>query len=116
MSLGDCIESEETTITVIDSNPVFLMWEDSYGVGSTWEEFADKSTIVPHMCFSVGWIVKETKDAIVIVPHISPPNEQIGAVECGCGDMVIPKSAIRDRRDLRQAYNGEDKKTENWRS
>ena len=74
---------------------VVVKWVDSYGCGSQWGEIPD-SEPGAHYCYSVGWLVRESVDAILLVPHISPNNDSIGSVEHGCGDMVIPRSAIRE--------------------
>lgn len=78
---------------------VWVKWVDSYGCGSAWEEISDIEPI-PHYCYSVGYLVAESKDCIVVVPHMSPKNTNIGSEENGCGDMTIPVCAIVEWRDL----------------
>lgn len=74
---------------------VLVEWIDSYGCGTNWETVDDMMAITPHYCKSVGWIVKETDEMILVVPHISPDNGDIGAKLSGCGDMAIPVCSIR---------------------
>lgn len=78
---------------------VLIRWVDSYGCSTDWNEIANARAIA-HECVSVGWIVKDGVDAVVVVPHLSPANDDIAAVEQGCGDMTIPTSAIRSIEDL----------------
>lgn len=77
----------------------YIEWADSIGVGSSWEHMENLAAKL-HVCFSVGWIVKETRKVIVVVPHISPKSNEHNSVDSGCGDMTIPKSAIIKRKRL----------------
>lgn len=79
---------------------VYIEWADSFGCSSEWTSTADVAD-VEHICISVGFLLKESKDIVVIVPHFSPANEKIDAKEQGCGDMAIPRSAIRQLRTLK---------------
>lgn len=79
---------------------IYVEWVDSYGCGSQWGVIPDKDP-VSHYCYSVGWAVKESVDALVLVPHISPRNEDIEAEESGCGDMTIPIVSIVRRLILK---------------
>ena len=69
---------------------VLIEWMDSHS-GRGWQD-RDRieSAAQPLYCKSVGWLLKETKDVAVIVPHISGRDSMIQ----GCGDLVIPKRAI----------------------
>lgn len=71
----------------------FVKWADSYGCSSSWESIHEHPPI-PHYCYSVGWLVRESEEFVVIIPHISPENDGIGSDELGCGDMTIPKCSI----------------------
>lgn len=73
---------------------VAVEWVDSYGCGAEWEEMPVRAPSAHH-CYSVGWMTAKTKDVVVIVPHISPENAEIGGNEQGCGDMTIPRCAVR---------------------
>ena len=78
---------------------VYVKWVDSYGCGHAWGEISDISP-APHYCHSVGWIVSESDECIVVVPHLSPAHDEIGAVENGCGDMTIPKVSIINQCEI----------------
>ncbi len=73
---------------------VCVKWVDAFGCSTTWEEIEDVEAHA-HYCYSVGWIVKESDDAIVLVPHYSPASELYNVKEQGCGDMTIPKLGIQ---------------------
>ena len=85
-----------------DYRLVYVRWRDSFGVGASWSETAGL-TSTAHHCLSVGWLVSESEDAICVVPHMSPANEETEAVEQGCGDMTIPRSAIVEITDLKRS-------------
>ena len=53
------------------------------------------------VCVSVGWIEKETKDHILIIPHISDITNKKSEGHA-CGAMTIPKVAILERIKLNQ--------------
>ena len=80
------------------SPPLTLIrWMDARGVGSDWESLEDIELQVTE-CQSVGWVLAERDDCVLVVPHIvlSPNHDP----EQGCGDMAIPKSAILSRHEL----------------
>lgn len=82
-------------------NIELIKWADSYGVSASWEEINPVDEI-PHVhCFSIGYIVAEDEEHIVVVPHMHPENDVIGATESGCGDMTIPKCSIVEREILK---------------
>jgi len=72
---------------------VKIEWADSYGVSSSWEEISDIKDI-KHVCISVGYLALDGDNIKVIVPHISPSNEEIGSCLQGCGNMSIPVQSI----------------------
>lgn len=54
----------------------------------------------PIHCRSVGWLVSDTRDTKVLVPHIS--GEKNGVVPYGTGDLAIPTKAIVKMQVLRK--------------
>jgi len=74
-----------------------IKWIDSYGVSSSWEDITDVE-MWPVVCTSVGVLVKETKDYVVLCPHCIPSNETVK--EQKCDKMVIPKVAIQTHNKL----------------
>ena len=96
-------DTEKTTIESPgpdDSAPlVFVRWVDSFGSSSEWSE-TEGLEAKSHVCHSVGWLKAESDDSIVVIPHISPANSEIGSDEHGCGDMTIPKRAIIEQIEI----------------
>lgn len=86
----------------------YIKWADSYGVGSSWEGIDGLKDEV-HYCHSVGWLVKEGKNVLILVPHLSLRNKSLGSNSTGCGDMSIPVSAIVDIQylDIREPLHEE---------
>ena len=82
---------------------VYIKWIDAFGVGAEWQPIEEMLGDAPMECESVGWIAKETKNYILIVPHIHGAVT-VGAnrrsEESGWGDMAIPQKAILERKDL----------------
>jgi hypothetical protein len=72
---------------------VLIEWLDSHS-GRGWQTIDQlESTAKPLYCRSVGWIVSENEDCMVIVPHIG--GEKQGEIMFqGCGDLTIPTKAI----------------------
>lgn len=74
---------------------VRLVWIDSHSMqgGGVW---TDKDDITCDLleCVSVGFVFRESDDAITLVSHIA--KSQVS------GDLCIPKCCIRERIDLGQ--------------
>lgn len=72
---------------------VIVKWLDAFGCSSSWRERDDIEKATPSICESVGWLIKDEDDYIVLVPHVA--NETLGSTWQGCGDMTIPRAAIQ---------------------
>ena len=48
---------------------VLVEWVDSLGCGSSWQAIEELSPELP-TCYSVGWVVHDSSECIVLVPHI----------------------------------------------
>jgi len=72
----------------------YIEWEDTRGVTQEWSDLKELKKVDTCICHSVGRLLRETKRKIILLPHWmdDPAN--------GCGEMAIPKSAIRKRRKL----------------
>ena len=77
------------------STKLFVIeWGDSAGdTENKWRWIEDMPKIKEHICISVGWITRETKRIIRVIPHISSYTNKHHQ-GCGQGIMEIPKSAI----------------------
>ena len=73
---------------------VLIEWVDSYSVYEQWDFLNDLKEPEIIKCKSVGFIVNETDESILIMPHISGDNE------AGKGGICIPKIAIIKRTEL----------------
>ena len=76
-----------------------IEWVDSYSVYEGWDFIKELSDPKIVKCLSVGWILKETEDCILLMPHISDTNdkETLGA---GRGGLTIPKISITNRKEI----------------
>ena len=72
---------------------MIITWKDSLGSSPTWEHLPEKP-VQTHICVSVGFLIQDNQDNVLLVPHLSPENKEIGVKDTGCGDMTIPKAAI----------------------
>ena len=79
---------------------VLLEWVDSGKVsGNEWTLATDlPDTAMIIVCKSVGWIVRESEDEIVIAPHMGGDN--LASPQQYLGLLSIPKSAIQQRTPL----------------
>lgn len=77
---------------------VLVEWLDSYGCSASWQDISG-SPAAPLVCRSVGWLLHDTDDCKVIIPHLSDPSHE-HANQQGCGDMAIPTRAVLNIVDL----------------
>ncbi len=66
---------------------VHVTWEDS-ARSSSWETFEELRGEHVIECRSVGWVIEDHDDHLVLGPHVGASPQQ------ACGTMVIPKRAI----------------------
>lgn len=84
----------------MDRDIVLIEWVDSHA-GRGWQTVDQlEASAEPLYCWSVGWLLKETDECKVIVPHIG--GEQNGDIMLqGCGDLTIPTKAITKMKRLK---------------
>jgi len=70
---------------------VLIEWLDSFGCSSTWRDAAGEAPPVL-TCYSVGWLLHDTDDCKVVIPHWTSSSSAVGRQ--ACGDMTIPARAI----------------------
>ena len=73
-------------------------WIDSASDSTEWTDLDDILKAVPALIESVGWLVKETKDFVHVLPNI--PTLTQGKQD-GFGGIVIPRSAIKKIRRVK---------------
>ena len=72
---------------------VLIEWLDAHA-GRGWQTAdAIRQAAEPLFCRSVGWLVCETPDCKVLVPHISGDKDGVEFLT-GSGDLTIPAKAI----------------------
>ncbi len=75
---------------------VYVEWEDALGCSSNWSSLSEAvapEDIGPPLARSVGWLCQESSKSITVVPHFMAETKY--SKPQGCGDMTIPRSAIR---------------------
>jgi hypothetical protein len=78
---------------------VLIDWLDSHS-GKGWQPLgAIEENGESVRCRSVGWLLSDTKERKVIVPHISGEKNR-GTIPYGCGDLSIPSRSIVKMRVL----------------
>ena len=87
---------------MIDKNNKLCLieWMDPYTFSDKWESISEMPNLENTICVSVGWIMKETKDNILIIPHISDIGNK-NSLGTGCSAMVIPKLSIVKRKKIK---------------
>lgn len=80
-----------------DFNLEWIRWLDAHGVTTEWTDVADLQKSDVPVLDSVGWVIKEEPEFIVVLPHKS---HKYPDGEFGCGEMLIPVEAVRSRVTL----------------
>jgi hypothetical protein len=78
---------------------ILIEWVDSYSVYETWDFIKELSEPTLQMCYSVGFVIKENDESIMIIPHLSGVSDySLGA---GMGGICIPKACILKINELK---------------
>lgn len=79
-----------------DMQLVYVEWIDSAGFAEGgWHQRDVVDSLGPHVISSVGWIIKEEDDYIVMCSHISSDGTNLAGEKC------IPKVAIQKRKKIK---------------
>ncbi len=73
-----------------------VAWLDHCGGRGEWTSVADLQSHFPVTIFSAGWIVKETKEFITLVPHAGIGKDG-HITESSQGELCIIKKCIIQR-------------------
>lgn len=74
--------------------PVLVIWDDSTQPVSRWRWVEDIEPEQPVRCYTVGFILHDTPDALTLAMSIGRDD---GENEQASGVTTIPKSCIRSR-------------------
>lgn len=67
---------------------VVVRWRDSSTIGNgKWIDLDGADEFASMECQSVGWVVGENEDCMVLAPHLADTEQ-------GCGLMAIPLECI----------------------
>ena len=90
----------------MDNDPklVLVTWLDSYGCSTEWQSMKDIDAPLL-TCTSVGWLIVDGEEAIVIVPHMSMPDHKHAEWQ-GMGDMTIPRTSVLSIENLEKRDAG----------
>ena len=75
-----------------------IEWRDSFGCSPNWGSL-DKDMIKPLHCVSVGLVIHEDEDCVVVAPHWTEQHPGMDTQHY-CGDMTIPTVSIVSRTEL----------------
>lgn len=78
---------------------VLVEWWDSHQNISGWAAVADITPDLP-LIRSVGWVVHDTPECLVLVANHG--EETRSSPEQACGEMTIPKVCVKRVRRLRE--------------
>lgn len=84
---------KQNTRTLARLKLVLVEWLDSHA-GRGWQTMERIAVAAePLYCHSVGWLLSDTKECKVLVPHFGGERDGDEMMQ-GCGDLVIPTKAI----------------------
>jgi hypothetical protein len=78
---------------------VLVEWKDHY-THDAWAE-KDRLPTAPEMCLTVGWLVKEDDQTMVVTSCLDPTNAADGLMG---GTWIILKNCVTSRKVLKKGY------------
>ena len=79
-------------------NPILVEWIDSAQPISAWMFLENKPSLEIIQCVSVGWVVGETDEVLMLAPNLG--DIESGGSGQASGFIRIPKSAVTRRVEL----------------
>ena len=76
-------------------NPILVEWIDSAQPISAWMFLENKPSLEIIQCVSVGWVVGETDEVLMLAPNLG--DIESGGSGQASGFIRIPKSAVTRR-------------------
>jgi len=77
------------------NNPILVEWTDSAQPISAWMFLENKPSLEIIQCVSVGWVVGETDEVLMLAPNLG--DIESGGSGQASGFIRIPKSAVTRR-------------------
>lgn len=78
--------------------PLLVEWQDSAQPVPSWRFLDDAPAMAVVACVSVGWVVQETREVLMLAPNL---GDQHTPSAQGSGFIRIPKRAVTRRVNLR---------------
>ena len=78
---------------------VLVEWYDSHQNTGGWAPVKDIPAFLP-VIRSVGWVLHDNDQCLVLVPNHGAATDT--SSEQACGEMTIPKRAVKKVRQLRE--------------
>ena len=78
---------------------VLVEWIDASRLSDSWMDWSAIPEAYPHKCVTVGFVVSENKNEIILVPTIGDVEHEENRHTYG--GMLIPRSAIISERRLK---------------
>lgn len=75
---------------------VYIEWFDSLGCSLNWETIEENLELNPIICKTLGFLIKESEEYILVIPHLVELEHQ----KQGCGDMIIYKKQIKKIQEI----------------
>ena len=79
-------------------NPILVEWTDSAQPISAWMFLEKKPSLEIIQCVSVGWVVGETDEVLMLAPNLG--DIESGGSAQASAYIRIPKSAVTRRVEL----------------
>lgn len=75
--------------------PELIEWHDAASAPAGWHFESEADFSIP-TCYSVGFVLKETEEYLVVAPHVFFDEDKQFS-----GYMTIPQSAVKKRTKLK---------------
>jgi hypothetical protein len=77
---------------------LLVEWVDASRIDPNWIDIADIEEPYAHRCISVGYLVRENEEGIILAPNFG--SVDIGESRHCYGGVMIPRHAIKTRKRL----------------
>lgn len=75
---------------------VLIEWVDSSRLGDAWRALDEIDEDEPHYCVSVGFLIKDNRDAKILAPNLADVRSEDNRQAFG-GIMIPTRAIIRQR-------------------